>query len=148
QIETVLKEKKESAAEKIKLDFDEAALQAGQYGVSDRTKEQITSHYKNLLSSLEAYTDIYKVDALITQSNTYKMSVIQEIRKEIKEWQKQKELEQEASEDQQIAEPSIVEEPVIQKETVRISDLISVRTLSTEEDVDKYVNTLENKLKQ
>jgi len=152
QINTVLTEKKETAREKIQLDFDEASLQANQYGVSNRTKEQIDIDYKNMLALLNSYTDLFKVDAAITRSNSYKIKAIQDIQREITEWQRQKELEQKkrtkVTEPVSPIEPAPEPEPVIQKETVKLSELITVRTLSTEEDVDKYVSTLSNKLKQ
>lgn len=148
QIEAVLKDKKKEAIEKIQSDSDEAALQAGQYGVKDQTKQQVTNYYNDMLASLETYTDIYKVDAAVTQSHDYKIKAIQIIQRDIKEWHKQKEQEQQARKDQEIADASVVTEPVVQKEQVKISELIPVSTLSTEEDVDRYVSTLSNKLKE
>src|SRR5699024_11820375 len=88
----------------------------------------------------------------LTRSNSYKIKAIQDIQREITEWQRQKELEQKkrtkVTEPVSPIEPAPEPEPVIQKETVKLSELITVRTLSTEEDVDKYVSTLSNKLKQ
>ncbi|HLR92256.1 MAG TPA: BREX system P-loop protein BrxC, partial [Atopostipes sp.] len=149
QINVVLTEKKKVAEEKIQLDSDEASLQAGQYGVSNLTKERIQTEYKNMLTLLKSYTDIFKVDAIITRSNSYKIKAIQDVQREITEWQRQKELEQKKRNDAQVTEPPTIEpEPVIQKETVKLSELMTITTLSSEEDVDKYVNTLSNKLKQ
>src|SRR5699024_5083647 len=139
QINTVITEKKETDRENIQLDFDEASLQANQYGVSNRTKEQIDIDYKNMLALLNSYTDLFKEDAAITRSNSYKIKAIQDIQREITEWQRQKELEQKkrtkVTEPVSPIEPAPEPEPVIQKETVKLSELITVRTLSTEEDV-------------
>src|SRR5699024_3615037 len=133
----------------IQRQIEKATIQARQYYVSNRTKERIQTEYKNMLTLLNSYTDIFKVDAMITRSNSYKIKAIQDIQREITEWQRQKELEQKKRKDAQITEPPIVEpEPVIQKETVKLSELMTITTLSSEEDVDKYVNTLYNKLKQ
>src|SRR5699024_2836802 len=81
QIEAVLSEMKNEADKNIKSEYDEASLQTCQNGVSNQTKQQIDHYYENMLASLEAYTDIYKVDAVVTQSNTYKMKAIQNIQR-------------------------------------------------------------------
>lgn len=39
-------------------------------------------------------------------------------------------------------------EPVVQKQTVKVKELVTVKTLSTEEEVDLYINTLSHKLKE
>lgn len=145
QIEAVLVEKKANANEKLQADYNELVLQATQYGVSNETKQRVEQYYQGLKASLEQFTDIFKVDATISQSNSYKEKTLKEIRQEIAEWQRKK-----AEEQKKIAgtvvEPPI--EPVVQKQTVKAKELVTVKTLSTEEEVDLYINTLSHKLKQ
>ncbi|TXL64464.1 BREX system P-loop protein BrxC [Cerasibacillus terrae] len=147
EVEHVLQTKKGDTKEKVQIDFDEASLQANQYGVSKETKARVHSFYKQLLADIDVYKDIYKVDAAITQSNNYKLRAIKDMNNEIRDWQRKKELEQKERKDAKIVESTEVK-PVIQRESVKLSDLISATTLKTEEDVDRYVNTLSNKLKQ
>lgn len=146
EVERVLQEKKVHAKEQVQLDFDEASLQAKQYGVSKETAQRVNEYYESLFQQIASYTDIYKVDAAVTQSQSYKLEVIRAIRQEIKAWQRKKELAQKET-STQIADP-VVKRPVIHKETVKATDLIFVQTLETEEDVEKYINTLRNKLQQ
>lgn len=145
QIEAVLVEKKANANEKLQADYNELVLQATQYGVSNETKQRVEQYYQGLKGSIEQFTDIFKVDATISQSNSYKEKTLKEIRQEIAEWQRKK-----AEEQKKIAgtvvEPPI--EPVVQKQTVKAKELVTVKTLSTEEEVDLYINTLSHKLKQ
>ncbi|MEH7502943.1 BREX system P-loop protein BrxC [Neobacillus drentensis] len=150
QIKNVLNEKKANANEKIKVDFDHLALLAKQYGVPIETKERIHNYYNDLLKDVESFTDIFKVDATISQSSSFKETYERTINQEIQEWQRKKE-----------AAPGGVGEgkgtrdtnggktvATIQKQQVKVSELLVVRTLNTEEDVDQYINTLSNKLKQ
>src|SRR5690625_278253 len=150
QIKEVLQVKRTEATEKIQLDFEEASLHANQYGVSEKTKQRITSQFENFLANIEEFTDLIKLDATNQQSQTNKMRVIQKVRREIEESQSKKQLEAQAEKDSQVSEPTVAikPEPVVQTEAVKLSDLTTIKTLSTEEDVDKYVNTLANKLKQ
>ncbi|RKJ69084.1 BREX system P-loop protein BrxC, partial [Butyricicoccus sp. 1XD8-22] len=144
QIEAVLVEKKANANEKLQADYNELVLQATQYGVSNETKHRVEQYYQGLKASLEQFTDIFKVDATISQSNSYKEKTLKEIRQEIAEWQRRKAEEQKRNAGT-TAEPI---EPVVQKQTVKVKELVTVKTLSTEEEVDLYINTLSHKLKQ
>ncbi|WP_121614394.1 BREX system P-loop protein BrxC [Mesobacillus foraminis] len=147
QIENVLREKRENAKEKIKLDYDYLSLKAKQYGVSDETRERIESYYSELMNQVETFTDIYKVDATITQSVSFKETYEQRIIKEIEEWHKRN-----------VVTPPIIIEGgtggnsgqivTVSKQRVRASELVVVKELRSEEDVDQYINTLSNKLKQ
>lgn len=145
QIEAVLVEKKANANEKLQADYNELVLQATQYGVSNETKHRVEQYYQGLKASLEQFTDIFKVDATISQSNSYKEKTLKEIRQEIIEWQRKKAEEQKRNAGT-VVDPPI--EPVIQKQTVKVKELVTVKTLSTEEEVDLYIKTLSHKLKQ
>lgn len=147
QINLVLSEKKENAHEKLKADYDELSLQAKQYGVSNETKQRVDDYYNELKANLDAFTDIFKVDASISQSTSYKERTEIEIRREIIEWQRKKAEEQKKQTGGEVVDPPIIE-PVILKQNVKVTELVAIKTLSTEEDVDQYINTLSNKLKQ
>ncbi|CEG27137.1 BREX system P-loop protein BrxC [Bacillus sp. B-jedd] len=145
KINLVLNEKKDNAREKLKVDYDELSILAKQYGVSNETKQQVDDHYNRLKDSLDAFTDVFKVDATISQSASYKERTATEIRQEIAEWQRRK------AEEQKTNTGTIVETPVktiVQRQAVKVTELVAVTTLSTEDDVDKYINTLSHKLKQ
>src|SRR5699024_2540095 len=64
----LLHEKRAEAKEKIGLDHGEVSLHAKQYGVSNETKARVDQQYERLLSNVEEYTDIYRIDAAITHS--------------------------------------------------------------------------------
>jgi len=147
QMNIVLTEKKENAHEKLTADYDELSLQAKQYGVSNTTKQRVDDYYNGLQSNLDTFIDIFKVDATISQSTSYKERTETEIRREIVEWKRKKAEEQKKQNGGEVVDPPVIE-PVVQKQSVKVSELVSVTTLSTEDDVDKYVNTLANKLKQ
>jgi len=147
QMNLVLSEKKENAHEKLKVDYDELSLQAKQYGVSNTTKQRVDDYYNELQSNLDTFTDIFKVDATISQSTSYKERTATEIRREIAEWKRKKVEEQREQNGEEVVNPPVIE-PVIQKHSVKVSELVAITTLSTEEEVDQYINTLSNKLKQ
>lgn len=146
QIEVILLEKKDIALSKIQLDYDEVSILSKQYGVSNETKHRVDNYYHELKSNLESFKDIYKVDATISQSTSYKDKMIADIDREIVENERKK-LEQSGG---KVIDPSAAQltEIVKQKYSVKITNLIPVTHLSSEEDVDKYINTLSNKLKE
>ena len=146
QITYILSEKKNNAQEKLKADYDELSLYAGQYGVSKETKQQFEDRYTSFQTNLDAFTDIYKVDATIAQSTSFKERSIISIKQEIAEWQRKK-AEEQQQDGGKVVDPPIIE-PVVQKQSVKVANLVSVTTLSTEEDVDQYISTLSRKLKQ
>ncbi len=147
QIENVLTEKKENAKGKIKVDNDYLALKAKQYGVSNETKERIDHYYSELINQVEVFADIYKVDATISQSASFKEKYERSIDQEIQEWQRRKEegtsIVIEGKDDE-----SQITTVQVQKQKVRASELIVVKALRSEEDIDQYISTLSNKLKQ
>lgn len=145
QINFVLQEKKENARKKLQADYEELSLLANQYGVSNNTKQQVEDYYNGLNANLDEYTDIYKVDATISQSASFKERTMIQIQREILEYERKKREEQAKNTD------TVQESPIDitpKKQQVKISQLVSVKTLKTEEEVDKYIHTLSNKLKQ
>ncbi|MED3986958.1 BREX system P-loop protein BrxC [Peribacillus simplex] len=146
QIENVLSEKKDNAKGKIKVDYDHLALLAKQYGVSNETKEHIDSYYNELKNQVDGFADIYKVDATISQSASFKEKYERLINEEIEEWNRRR-----------VVKPPVViggeggdggQVVTTQNQKVRASELIVVKELRSEEEVDLYINTLSNKLKK
>jgi hypothetical protein len=143
QISAVLADKKTNAKTKLKADFDHLSILAKQYGVSTETKHKVDLYYNELTANIDSFKDIYKVDATISQSATFKEKYEREIAIEIEKWKRR-------GEEQKGTGVIETQPPVatIQKEKVKVSKLLAVKTLTSEEDVDQFVNTLSNKLKQ
>ncbi|MBU8697659.1 BREX system P-loop protein BrxC [Bacillus pumilus] len=151
QINMVLEEKKLNAKEKIKVDYDYLALMAKQEGVSSMTRERVSEYYDSLVNSVEDFTDIFKVDATITQSFSFKDNHERKIRQEIQEWK-----ESQGGDDRGNSggtdmggtdNPTGGTTITIEKQKVKVTELLAVKTLSSEDDVDKYISSLSNKLK-
>lgn len=147
QIELVLQEKKVNARNKLQADYEELSLLANQYGVSNNTKQRVEVYYNGLKANLENYTDIFKVDATISQSASFKERTIIQIQREILEYERQKLEEQVKNKNIDTVQESPIE-LTTKKQQVKLSQLVAVKTLKTEEEVDKYIHTLSNKLKQ
>ncbi|WP_026673780.1 BREX system P-loop protein BrxC [Alkalihalobacterium bogoriense] len=142
-INAVLEEKKTNAKSKLQADYENLAILAKQYGVSTETKQRVDQYYKDLTTNIESFVDIYKVDATISQSTSFKEKYERVIDREIKEWQRRKQEEQGTGVIE--TQPPVA---TIQKQKVKVSELLAVKTLQSEEDVDQFVNTLSNKLKE
>lgn len=145
EMTAVLADKMANAKEKLKADYDECALHAKQYGVSTVTTQRIESYYEGLNASLVQFVDIFKVDATISQSHSFKEKILQDIHRQIAEW-KRKQAKEQVIVGETSVEPPVVDE--VEKQVVGVIRLVNVKTLSTEEEVDQYINTLSNKLKQ
>lgn len=131
----LLEEKRKAAQEKITTDYDEVSLRANDEGVSEETKKAIDKAYERLFEQLKTFTDVYRIDAMIAQSSTLKTNYLTKMNAEIHAY------------DTKSTQKEGRAEEVTQKERVRLSDLVEVDRLKTEEDVDKYVLTLARKLK-
>lgn len=149
QINNVLNEKRENAYKKLKDDSDYLSLLTSQYGVSNETKERVNRYYQELNANVDTFTDIYKVDATVSQSTSFKEKMEGHIEREIAEWKRKKDEEQRKRPGGEVIDPPVSPvEPTIQKQPVKVTKLVNVKTLTTEDDVDKYINALSNKLKQ
>jgi hypothetical protein len=148
QINTVLKEKKANAKDKLKIDYDYLALLAKQYGVTENTKQQVDRHYEELNTNVDKFQDIFKVDATISQSFSFKEKMAKDIQLEINEWQQKKAEEQKERFGTRTVDPAEPIVPTIQKEVVKVNRLVNVQVLTSEEDVDQYIRTLSNELKK
>lgn len=142
----VLAEKIAFAIEKVKLDYDEISLLSRQYGVSAETKQKVEAHFTKLLADIAAFTDIYKVDATISQSASLRDRMTHIINQDIAQEAKRKAEQQPVIGGE--SNMSLVNEPVVQKESVKVTKLVPMKTLATEQDVDQYISTLSAKLKQ
>lgn len=142
----VLTDKIAFAQEKVQLDYDEVALLSRQYGVSAETKQNVEAYFTKLLADIAVFTDIYKVDATISQSASLKDRMSRIINQEIAQEEKRKAEQQRIIGGESNVPP--VEEPVVQKESVKVTALVPMKTLATEQDVDQYISTLSAKLKQ
>lgn len=147
QFNAVLNEKKENTRTKIKTDCDYLSLLTSQYGVFNNTKVKIENYYQNLSKNVDAFMDIYKADAIFSQSNSFKEMMERAIQREIEEWQRRKAEEERKQPGGLVIEPTT---PLIQKQTqsVKVATLVPVTTLKTEDDVDAYVNKLSSELKE
>lgn len=142
----VLTDKIAFAQEKVQLDYDEVALLSRQYGVSAETKQNVEAYFTKLLADIAAFTDIYKVDATISQSASLKDRMSRIINQDIAQEEKRKAEQQRIIGGETNVPP--VEEPIVQKESIKVSKLVPMKTLATEQDVDQYISTLSAKLKQ
>ncbi|TCI61817.1 BREX system P-loop protein BrxC [Exiguobacterium sp. SH3S1] len=144
ELEAILTEKKETVMENLVADLEELKLHSAQYGVLPETGHQIESHYLQQIEEVEQYTDIFKVDAASARSHTFKEQKLRQIKREILEAQEREKRITNGKEN--IVDPPV--QPLIRTEKVRVQDLVSIRTLSSEQDVENYVNTLSRKLKE
>lgn len=142
-LNSVLKEKKENATTKIQADFDQLSLKASQYEVNANTKKTVESFYNNLIQTIESFTDIYKVDATISQSNSFKEKYEKIIENEIQQWlARQAEVNGEI-----VKDPNEEEKVEVGLEKINIKELFFVKRLNNEADVDKFIHSLSDKLK-
>ncbi|MGG1640412.1 BREX system P-loop protein BrxC [Paenibacillus sp. NRS-1782] len=146
QIQGVLEEKKVAAKSMIQLDLDHLTLRGNEDGVSEETKKRIVDYYNNLFRGMNELTDIFKVDATITQSSAFRDRQDTAINCEIHEFEKTQVKQQETVDEGK--GPYVLVKPVTQRERVRVNNLLSTKTLRTEGDVDMLLNTLSAKLKE
>ncbi|KRE50663.1 BREX system P-loop protein BrxC [Paenibacillus sp. Soil724D2] len=146
QIQGVLNGKKVAAKNVIQLDLDYLTLRASEEGVSEETKNRIQSYYENLYNVMDELSDIFKVDATITQSTAFKDKQDTTINRETLEFEKKQEELPKVFVGGGTPEVIVVKVP--QKERVKVNNLLATKTLRTEEDVDRLLNTLSAKLKQ
>jgi hypothetical protein len=137
QIQAVLEEQKVTAKDAVQQDYDYLNRRANQDRVSNETKSRIQSYYDELFKNIDGYKDIFKVDASIVQSANFRTA-------------QDKIIDQEMDSLKKSNHPSGSNETIIspKKERVKVSHLLSVRTLRTEEDVDQLLDTVSAKLKQ
>lgn len=147
QIQGVLVEKKAAAKNVIQLDIDHLTLRTNEDGVSEETKQRIKIYYDNLFTTMNDLSDIFKVDATITQSTAFRERQEGSINSEIHEFEKRKQEKQIEGVGEGDGTYEVVK-TTLQRERVKVNSLLATKTLRTEEDVDMLLNTLSGKLKQ
>jgi predicted house-cleaning noncanonical NTP pyrophosphatase (MazG superfamily) len=115
---------------------------ASQYGVSPETRQKIETFYQNLLAELNSYSDIYKVESTIPRSANFKEKAENKINREIEEWLRKKQKDQ-----PEIGGEDTLPIPV-QKRFIQATELFSTTPLTTEWEVDQYIESLSKKLKE
>ena len=123
------------------------SLQAKQYGVSNETKQRVDEYYNGLNESLDTFTDIFKVDATISQSASFKERMEKEFRREIAEWQRKKEEEHRKRPDGEVVDPDPVRTNCSKTNGKSISTC-SCEYISNRRRSRSVYHTLSNKLKQ
>ncbi|PIC94624.1 hypothetical protein CSV69_15785 [Sporosarcina sp. P26b] len=141
EMAAILKAKKQNALEKITEDKEQLTTAVKQYGVSDETKQKVKSYYARMEENLSAFTNIYKVDAAITQSRDFVKEASVDIQREIQKW-----MRRETDKTSTGGETSIP--ALVRKTSVKVNDLVDLTVLTSEEDVDRYVQQLSRKLKE
>lgn len=106
QIEAVLTEKRAHAREKVTPNYEHLSLLVTQYGVSEATKKEVDDFYDALSASIETSTDLFKIDAFITQSANYVEKMVPRIQREIAVWEERQAEEQKKRQDAAIADPN------------------------------------------
>jgi len=141
-IQNVLTKKKALAKDEVQLTYDNLILKTNTDGVTEETILKIKRTFDDLLNRVDGFENIYKVDAVITQSNTLKGRFERIISEDIR---KKKEQDSEGDEVGKVT-PPVPPKPSVKQ--IRIKDLVSVTKLTSEADVDRYLNSLSNELKQ
>lgn len=137
-ISNILREKKEETLAKIEEDFHYLNLLSNQDGVLDATKGTIIKNYNSLKESVANYNDILKIEGVKQRSQSFREKYEELINKEIEEYKlRNKPIEPEKPEKE------------IKKEVkrIKIKDLLFVKSIKTEEDVDALLNEISKKLK-
>lgn len=141
QMVAVLESKKHNTLNKISEDKEQLTSALKQYGVSDQTKQKVNDYYSGLEANLAEFMNIYKVDATITQSSDFTDETLRTIKREIDEWLKRNRDEAETS--RETPTP-----PLVRKKSVKVNELVGLTVLTSEEDVDRYVQQLSKRLKE
>lgn len=140
-IEHTLVDKKQHAKTYVEEVRENLKSSASQYGVTDQTKQRLEKVFQDLLSSIDQYTNIYKVDATITHCNNYKTQFERKIDANIQAAQREKEQEEIKETEAPPATRSV--------SRVRIKNIVDTnKRLKNEQDIDTFVENLSKELKQ
>ncbi|MGF0108934.1 BREX system P-loop protein BrxC [Clostridium sp. SGI.024] len=139
----IIENKKITAKEKIKNDYDYCLLKSNQYEVGSNISENIKMFYDKQLSDIENYKDIYRLDAAITISSNRREYFEKQIENEILAYKKRLE---EESKKNLIKETEKKEIKPKKIEKVVVSKLVKIKSLRTEADIEVYIRELKNRL--
>lgn len=151
ELEKKLEEKREEAIRTVNADYEFLKLRSNQYGVSYSTKDRLTSEYDLLISEVREQKDIYRIDAKITQSSRKRENFEKIIAKDIKETEeKDKKLQTKPLNTTNIVAVDNVTVGIPKKviEKVKVSSLLNVKSIKTEQEVDVYIRELSMQLKK
>lgn len=152
KLDEKLEEKREEAIKLVNADYEFLKLQSNQYGVSYSTKDRLISEYDLLISEVREQKDIYRIDAKITQSSRKRENFEEIIAKDIKETEeKDKKLQAKSLNTTTTGTATTkvpVEKPKKVIEKVKVSSLINVKSIKTEQEVDVYIRELSMQLKK
>lgn len=151
ELDKKLEEKRDEAIKAVNDDYDFLKLQSNQYGVSYNTKDRIIKDYELLISEIKEQSDIYRIDAKITQSSRRRETLEEAILSDIKATEeKDKKLKEKplVSEGNEKTINITEEKPKKEIEKVRLSSLVNIRSLKTEQEVDVYMRQLSIQLKK
>lgn len=140
EMKRVIDEKKAGALKKVEEDYQSIKPFASQYGVKDETKQRFERYYSELKANIESFTDIYKVDAAISQSASFKSSMLKQINDDLERFKLKPPI--------TIVDPPISPLTEVKEiEKVQVKQLVPITTLKTEEAVDEYIQMLSKKMK-
>lgn len=134
----IIQNKKLIAKEKINQDFNLCITKAIDYGLDD-IKTEVEEFYNGLITKVDEYDDVFKIDASIAQSNHKRDCFENLINLRVSNNKDNtKPYDTNTSEDGNINETKIVR--------IKIAKLTEKRLLKSEKDVEGYVNELRKKL--
>jgi len=140
EMKRVIDEKKAGALKKVEEDYQSIKPFASQYGVKDETKQRFERYYSELKANIESFTDIDKVDAAISQSASFKSSMLKQINDDLERFKLKPPI--------TIVDPPISPLTEVKEiEKVQVKQLVPITTLKTEEAVDEYIQMLSKKMK-
>ena len=141
----VVEEKRMEVLSKVKNDFDYIKLKSQQYGVEHGTPNIVDNFYEALLVETKSYTDVYKLDAVVTRSSNKRNYFETLISNEIESYNRKRKEEEGNGEVNEPINPT--PKPETRKvEKVAVSKLLEIKLLRSEEDIEIYLRELKNKL--
>lgn len=144
ELEMILKNKKIAALDIINQNFKEAKLLIRQYHVTDQTKNIVEERFQSDKTSIENSDVVTMIDGITFQNQDYINTVKRLVNADIDAAEKrQTELLKDRT--------TVIEkgEPLTSPKIMRVkrNEILPVQSLSNEQDIDSYIETLSNKLK-
>src|SRR5699024_7806178 len=149
-LESLIHEKKDSALAQIDRDFNELSERTKEYDVSDATRSRVQEFYEQLKADLQVFEELHRFDAAMQQSVNFKNTMNTVITQDINEARRRRKAQQEENERKGlVVDPTPANTPAvtIERELVDLKQLVPTKTLTTEEDVEEYIDLLSERLK-
>lgn len=135
-MDKILSRKKEETYEQLSKDFEAINDFFNQEGVSDKTKDSIIMTYSALRDNVENMTEILKIEGANQRSQSLRKTYEYNINKEIKEyWDKI------SGGDKPVDPPKIIRK-------VKIKELSEIKSIESQQDIEKLINDISKKLQQ